>query len=296
MGRLSQYLKQPYPRFDRPWLLILVSTLIIIFILAIFEPFNFRLGSVWAFMALLIYASTLLLGMWVSFVLFPRIFRTFYQKENWTIGKNLLHYSSFLILFCLLVTITDLIVIPSLIKGAFSLSLLDNGWTIPVLVNVFATITMALIPIVIMTLITQNKALKQNLQEAVLLNTTLSARIKPATPDEKQITLTGTTKDTQTVIPDSISYIEASGNYVDIYIIQDHIVYRKQLRATIKQIEEQLIGYPMLTRCHRAFIVNINQIDNIRGNTHGYKIKLHHVATEIPVSRTYIDQLKNAIA
>ena len=64
---------------------------------------------------------------------------------------------------------------------------------------------------------------------------------------------------------------------------------------TIKQIEEQLKNYGFFVRCHRAYIINMNHIDSIEGNAKGYKLQLLNVSKEIPVSRTYIQVLKERI-
>jgi len=41
--------------------------------------------------------------------------------------------------------------------------------------------------------------------------------------------------------------------------------------------------YPFIVRCHRAFIVNIQQIREISGS----KILLNSIETDIPISKTY---------
>ena len=35
------------------------------------------------------------------------------------------------------------------------------------------------------------------------------------------------------------------------------------LRATMKQTEETLQDYPMIVRCHRTFLVNLGQVEQI---------------------------------
>ena len=57
--------------------------------------------------------------------------------------------------------------------------------------------------------------------------------------------------------------IEAVGNYVKIYQLRDGQVHNDMLRATSKQMEEDLSSYPMIVRCHRAFLVNLQQVERI---------------------------------
>jgi len=124
----------------------------------------------------------------------------------------------------------------------------------------------------------------------------LLERIK-SMPEEEDvtITLTGTTKEQVKASIGNILYIEAADNYMDVYYLEENKVSHKLLRSTIKQIEEQLKSYPSFVRCHRAYIVNIDQITNIEGNAQGYKLKLQNTPKEIPVSRTYMQTLRDRI-
>ena len=84
-------------------------------------------------------------------------------------------------------------------------------------------------------------------------------------------------------LPDLI-YIEADDNYSTIVWRNGHGVERKLLRVNLKSIENQ-INNSFTIRCHRSFIVNINAISNIIGNTNGYKLVMADLDVTIPVSR-----------
>ena len=60
-----------------------------------------------------------------------------------------------------------------------------------------------------------------------------------------------------------LSYIEAVGNYVKVVHWLEGQVRSDMLRATSKQMEEELHAYPMIVRSHRAFIVNLGQVEQI---------------------------------
>jgi DNA-binding LytR/AlgR family response regulator len=53
-------------------------------------------------------------------------------------------------------------------------------------------------------------------------------------------------------------------------------------------MEEFLIDFPFLVRCHRAFIVNTFRIEKIKG----LKLWLTSTETAIPISKTYKDKLQ----
>ena len=109
------------------------------------------------------------------------------------------------------------------------------------------------------------------------------------------IVLKGNTSETTTVhIPDLL-YIEAVGNYVKIYQLRDGQVHNDMLRATSKQMEEDLRHYPMMVRCHRAFLVNLQQVEQIISQAGTMQLRIKHCNEMLPVSRSNIAQVKTAI-
>ena len=109
------------------------------------------------------------------------------------------------------------------------------------------------------------------------------------------ITLTGTTSETVTIqIPDLL-YIEAVGNYMKVYQWRDGKLHTDMLRATSKQIEEDLSHYPMIVRCHRAFLINLQQVEQIVSKSGTMLLLTKHVHDSIPVSRSNMKRVKEAI-
>jgi len=109
------------------------------------------------------------------------------------------------------------------------------------------------------------------------------------------ITLTGTTADTITLEIADLLYIEAVGNYVKIYHLRDGKVCNDMLRATSKQMEEELRAYPTIVRCHRAFLVNLRQVEKAISNAGSMQLLIRHHHDSIPVSRSNMAQIKKAI-
>ena len=109
------------------------------------------------------------------------------------------------------------------------------------------------------------------------------------------ITFTGSTSDTLSLDIANLVYIEAVGNYVKVYQLLDGKIKNDMLRATLKQIEEQLSAYPMMVRCHRAFIVNLEQVEQIISHTGTTQLVMKNCHDTIPVSRSNMAQIKTAI-
>ena len=114
-------------------------------------------------------------------------------------------------------------------------------------------------------------------------------------PRPDTVTLSGTTSETVTLqIPDLL-YIEAVGNYVKIYRLVNGEVHSDMLRATSKQMEEDLQCYPMIVRCHRAFLVNLQQVEQIVSKAGTMQLVIKHCDENLPVSRSNMAQVKEII-
>lgn len=285
-SKVSKYLSQPAPVNEKPWLSVLLCVAIVIFILAIFEPFNFRLNSLGQVWVLVGFALLTMLVTSIAFVLLPKIFKRFYNPDKWTTGKSLLNNVFFLIIMGIGVVCYDYFIVMKQLPEYFPMGFL---------VDLLAALTIGIIPLSIITIITQNNALKRNLNSSKEINQILSERIKISPIKEDLITLNKSTKESISIRPEDILYMESEGNYVNVHYRQDEKVTYKQIRSTIKQMEETLQNHPMFIRCHRAFIVNINYISNAEGNAQGYQLTLSNVPQEIPVSRTYLKNIKDAL-
>ena len=109
------------------------------------------------------------------------------------------------------------------------------------------------------------------------------------------LTLTGTTNESVTLQISHLLYIEAVGNYVKVCHLRNEQVRTDMLRATMKQMEETLQDYPMIVRCHRAFLVNLGQVEQIVSHSGSIQLLIKHCHESLPVSRSNMAQVKDAI-
>lgn len=114
-------------------------------------------------------------------------------------------------------------------------------------------------------------------------------------PPPQTITLTGSTSETVTLHIPNLLYIEAVGNYVKVYQLEDGEVRNDMLRATSKQMEDDLRDYPMVVRCHRAFLVNLQQVEQIVSRSGAMQLIIKHCQDTLPVSRSNMALVKEAI-
>lgn len=109
------------------------------------------------------------------------------------------------------------------------------------------------------------------------------------------IVLTGTTSETISLQIADLLYIEAVGNYLKVYYLRDGKVRSDMLRATSKQMEGDLKGFPMVVRCHRAFLVNLQQVERIVSKAGVMQLVIKHCHETLPVSRSNMSQVREAI-
>jgi hypothetical protein len=112
---------------------------------------------------------------------------------------------------------------------------------------------------------------------------------------DSQITLEGNTNEHVTLETSNLLYIEAVGNYVKVCQLHDNEVHTNMLRATMKQMEDALQAYPMIVRCHRAFMVNLGQVEQISSNSRAMQLVMRHNHDAIPVSRSNVSKLKELL-
>ena len=112
---------------------------------------------------------------------------------------------------------------------------------------------------------------------------------------DSQITLEGTTNEQVTLDISDLLYIEAVGNYVKVCQQLNGEVRTTMLRATMKQMEDALQAYPMIVRCHRAFMVNLGQVEQISSNSRAMQLVMRHSHDAIPVSRSNVNKLKELL-
>ena len=101
--------------------------------------------------------------------------------------------------------------------------------------------------------------------------------------------------DVKSEVPCHLLFMEAVGNYVKVSHLRDDQVHTDMLRATMKQMEETLQGYPMIVRCHRAFLVNLGQVEQITSHSGSTLLLMKHCHESLPVSRSNMSQVKAAI-
>ena len=106
------------------------------------------------------------------------------------------------------------------------------------------------------------------------------------------ITITTKTSETLSFDPQDLSFIESSDNYVTIYWHESGVLKNKILRSTLKEIEDQFASFDQILRCHKSFIINLNEELSITGNAKGHFFESPYLPIRIPISRSKSKSIK----
>tara|TARA_B110001454_G_C12658667_1_gene408579 strand:- start:368 stop:727 length:360 start_codon:yes stop_codon:yes gene_type:complete len=88
-------------------------------------------------------------------------------------------------------------------------------------------------------------------------------------------------------------YIKAVENYIDIFFIDSNNTIKfRTFRQTLSKTNKQL---PFLEKCHRSYLLNIEKIEKITGNSQNAKISFSNIEQTIPLSKTYYTKIKSKL-
>jgi DNA-binding LytR/AlgR family response regulator len=169
-----------------------------------------------------------------------------------------------------------------------------KGWRIFLLFEFF-TLTIGIIPVIFVTVIGNNLRLSANLREAKIFNESITNGRDIVENLQKIKFIASNGKEVLEMDPSNLLYIESMGNYITITHLKDGSLKKTILRCTMKRAEEECADNSSVVKCHRAYLVNVNHIVHIHGNSQGLKLTLHNTDIQIPVSRNYLKDIKTKI-
>lgn len=115
-------------------------------------------------------------------------------------------------------------------------------------------------------------------------------RILPIPPDT--LIISGENKNEQVELKrNELLYIQAVENYIELFFIDsDQKLSSKIFRQTLSKVQDQV---PFLEKCHRSYLVNMEKIQAIEGNSQRARIAFLESETKIPLSKTCYKKVKS---
>ena len=162
------------------------------------------------------------------------------------------------------------------------------------LLFVFYTLAIGLFPISFMYLVNRHSDTISKPQQLDAVDSSAEGNI---TTQAKLITLSGENKDdnVQVALSD-ILFIKSADNYCELARLDEKSGSRKLLRCSLTSLLKQLPSDSQVLRCHRSYAVNMLLVKSWQGNAAGLQLAMQSGDVVVPVSRTYVDVIKQALS
>jgi CHASE3 domain sensor protein len=283
---ITKFLQTPYPFYFRGRSLLYFG--LIIFLLALFfnyffVPFNVnsaehKMDYFW------ICVIHSLMPMVILLLMYPYIYFSPFLEEHWTIGKELV----FLSIFLLLIGIGQFLIRDLIFDN-------PNNWSWGYLrEEVSNTFLVGILLVGLIVSVNFNRLNARYIKEANFLEH--SRRVFKTTnhvgivPIETQVKM-----DRFDLEVDQFLYAKSEGNYLILYMYTDNDLLQLLKRITIKEFEQQVGNIDQIVRTHRSYIVNLSFLEHVKGNAQGYQLTLQHGNSTIPVSRNMIPRFQSRL-
>jgi len=230
------------------------------------------------------YGAVTFLVLLFDLFLIPALFRHAFRDENWKVWKELL--------FLLFILFTIGLANQLYTSWLYPMTL---TWANTIVFQVF-TMAIGIIPITTLTIVKQNYLHRKNRIGAEQL----SASIQPRTTKQETISdvhfASDNGKDEISIPVADLLAVNAEGNYITVFYTKDEKPYSNLLRNTLAYAEKAVSSNPAIFKCHRSYLVNLDRVTKVTGNSQGYRLVLDGALEKIPVSRSNAARLKEFLS
>lgn len=290
---MFDFLQKPYPSviedgFKKPNLINLLISVVVVAFLYLFKPTNlfYSIKINFTFLNCLMFGGITLATASVFTNILPQVFKDFFHYKNWTVGKEIV----FIIALLLSISTLNFLISWWVFYESTSFKV---SFYFQALLNTFAISIFPVFMAISINLITSQK---KAIQSSITVNSNINKQKKGLLKKQDKIIINGYGKfESLELQASQLVFIESSGNYSDIYYLNDKLSLNKiTFRITLHEIENQLANLPSFFRSHRSYILNINKVINSKGNAQGYQLTLEGVDDkQIPVSRAKISSFNS---
>jgi len=274
---ITHWLNKPYPLIERTKNKILISAsfgLFVYIFLLVYQPFGSHQVGHNKSLFFLGFGACVFIGLLLNYLILPHLFPKLFNPEKWQVRKEIIF------ILCCFTLITLLNFTYNSIFGE-TISEYRN-----LLEFSGITVSIGIFPVIILFFLNERNLDKKNILKAKELYKTISSpnseidtlvSIEPETLKSKSLKLN---------LKDFIFAI-SDNNYVTLFYLKENNLQRKLLRLSLKNLENQLINFENIIRCHRSYLVNKENIKNVKGNARSLTLEMKGYHSFIPVSRSF---------
>jgi len=277
---VSSWLKKPFPfvaDFQTKFLISFAFGVFIYLFLLVFQPFGIDSIIVNKAIYLLGFGFVTFFVLLFTLAFLPLILRKTFDLDKWNIGKEI----GFIIL-----NVTFISLFNYVYDTAFSeVHTQDHSlyFFIPV------TIAVGIIPVTIMVFFFEIYLRERNEKSASEISSKIQhERYSKGNAPNKPIVFTSETgKELLSIDDNHLVFIKSEDNYCKVYFNEGNSIQTSLLRITLKNIENQLVAFPDILRCHRSYIVNKKKVFKITGNARAYNVHFENCKETAAISRSF---------
>jgi len=153
-------------------------------------------------------------------------------------------------------------------------------------------ITVGIFPVLGSIWLKHKQYLALNYKEAAAIEENIITNPKEIRDEgQENLFIAENEKESLSIVSSGLLYIESMDNYCQFVFMKDGQVKKQILRGPLKRFESQ-ISLVHLRKCHRSFIVNLENVIHIDGNAQGYTLYLNQNNVAVPVSRNFGPEIK----
>lgn len=283
---MFENLNQPYPfnnNFKHNLRTISFVSMGFMLIVLYFQPFgiNFLSSARNGYFVLimgLISAATF----FISTLILPGMFPVLFESSRWTIRKELIWNAC---MFAVLIAGFALAAFLFRISSFQSLTLFRSG-------------ALAVLPLLLFNLFNYNRSLKAKVVHMIDSGRHWLGEERKSTDtqqDQKIIIPSENGKESFTGELKNIILIQSASNYIEIYSRDGAVIRRQLLRQTLTYAENLMKAFPVIQKCRRGSLVNIDQVEKVTGTYPNIALKVDGLDFQIPVARQLVPHFRKLL-
>jgi DNA-binding LytR/AlgR family response regulator len=261
-----------------------IGVLIAILLFA-FQPFGLSNveSTAWLFFISIIFGATTVGVVITNWLSIPSLFPSWFIEQNWTVGKEIIY------------VLWNFFTVGS--ANFLVMILFGNSFSFQDFISMqVATLAVGALPVALSTIWSHNRLLTRALKDAEQMQSLQIEHDKRHSQEENThlITLSGKNLEEEISLKSlDLRCLRADGNYVEVYYAPSHLERPAILRSTLAELQEQINSDLPILRCHRGFVAHLDHVENYTGNAQGLKLIMKDLNLKIPVSRSYLQTVKN---
>jgi DNA-binding LytR/AlgR family response regulator len=286
---LKALFDKPFPYYESTSRRIksaLFSGFLVFAFLFVFRPFGlYRFDNLFTLQITAGFGIVTSIMVLVNVFMVTKLFPKYFHESRWTVGRE--------ILFIMWIIFTI-----GLSNAFYSGFVFTDTLSVEyvAMFQVF-TLLVSILPVSINVMAMQSLLTHRNAKSAEEISKHMHHKKRLDSAPDAMITLKSDNKKEELQIPaKSLLYITSADNYISVTYLEQGKEVHKLLRSTLKNAKEDLRSYTAFYRCHRAWIVNLDRVISVSGNSQGYRLVLDASDTVIPVSRNLNEDIDSRLS